>query len=172
MPISVQSRIDLVNNGSSSAAKYAIILVIVIAVVAGVYLSYALGNTSTTSISTQTSSEGTTPVIDGVVTGYVTVGPSQPVCTANQSCNVNLTGYSLEFTSQCPTTSTCQTQLSKAALSPSGHYSALLPAGNYTVTGLYPSCNWKGCSATFPKMILVEGGNQLVLNINIDTGIR
>ncbi|HXQ92994.1 MAG TPA: hypothetical protein VN739_08310 [Nitrososphaerales archaeon] len=160
------------NHDGSSSTKYSIILAIVIVIVAGVYLSYALGSSSTTSITTRASSESTTPVIDGVVTGYVTVGPSQPVCSANESCDVDLTGYSLEFASQCPVTSTCQTQVSKAALSPSGHYSVLLPAGNYTVTGLYPNCNWQGCSSTFPKSAVVEGGNQLVLNINIDTGIR
>jgi hypothetical protein len=29
-----------------------------------------------------------------------------------------------------------------------------------------------GCASAFPKTVVVEGGMQLVFNINIDTGIR
>jgi len=84
---------------------------------------------------------------------------------------VNTTGYSLVFTPQCSiASSTCQPV--KAELGPGGHYSVLLLAGEYTVSGLYPSCLWEGCSSTFPKTVTVEGGMQLVLNIDIDTGIR
>jgi len=162
----------LTNERKSRVVVYALVAVIVIVLIVGVYVSYTLGNNSTTSIITQTSSETTVPRMDGVVTGFVTVGPSKPVCSANESCNVNLTGYSLDFTSQCPDASTCQPQVSMAVLSPSGHYSILLPEGNYSITALYPSCNWLGCSATFPKTVMVEGGNQLVFNLNIDTGIR
>lgn len=143
--------------------------IIVIAILAGVYLSSTLNGGTTV---TQTSSTTTTVSgIQGVVTGYVTVGPSQPVCSANQSCNENMSGYSLVFTPQCPASSS-NCQASKAELSPSGHYSILLPAGNYSVTGLYPSCNWMGCSSAFPKTVAVEGGMQLVFNVDIDTGIR
>ncbi|MCL4518029.1 MAG: hypothetical protein M1587_02400 [Thaumarchaeota archaeon] len=117
-----------------------------------------------------TTTSQTTTSIKGVVTGYVTVGPSQPICSANQSCNVDLTGYSLEFTSTCLGTAPCQTSL--APISPSGHYSILLDPGKYSVTGLAPSCNWLGCSSAFPKTVVVEGGMQLVFNVDIDTGIR
>jgi hypothetical protein len=131
-------------------------------------------HTSSTAVtsSTTTTSSGTisNSGIQGIVTGYVTVGPSQPVCSENQSCNENMSGYSLVFTSQCSGSSSCLA--SKAVLSPGGHYSILLPAGNYSVTGLYPSCNWMGCSSAFPKMVAVEGGMQLVFNVDIDTGIR
>ncbi len=109
--------------------------------------------------------------MQGVVTGYVAVGPSQPVCYVNQPCTVNVTGYSLVFTPHCPgSSSNCQPIM--AALGPGGHYSVLLPAGEYVVTGLSPSCNWMGCSSSFPKTVTVEGGMQLVFNVDIDTGIR
>jgi len=81
-----------------------------------------------------------------------------------------MSGYSLVFTPQCLGPSNCEA--SKAALSPAGHYSILLPAGNYSVTGLYPSCNWMSCPSAFPKSVAVEGGMQLVFNVDIDTGIR
>jgi len=145
------------------------VLIVVIAILAGVYLNSTLnsGATVTKTSSTIITSSG----IQGIVTGYVTVGPSQPVCSANQTCNENMSGYSLVFTPQCSgSSSNCQ--VSRAVLSPGGHYSILLPAGNYSVTGLYPSCNWMGCSSAFPKTVAVEGGMQLVFNVNIDTGIR
>jgi hypothetical protein len=138
------------------------------AIVVGAYLNPASnGDTTTGTSSTSSAYSG----MQGVVAGYVTVGPSQPVCSANQTCNVNMSGYSLVFTPQCSgASSSCQAR--SAELSPSGHYSILLPAGNYSVTGLYPSCTWVSCSSAFPKTVAVEGGMQLVFNISIDTGIR
>jgi hypothetical protein len=119
---------------------------------------------------TQTQSSSTASGMEGVVTGYVTASPSQPTCPSNQSCDENMTGYSLIFTPQCAGSTGCSPVL--APLSPSGHYSALLPEGTYTVTGLSPSCPWLGCSTTFPVEIAVTGGMQLVQNFAIDTGIR
>jgi hypothetical protein len=148
------------------------ILVVAVAVLMGGYLAFTQNGVTS---STQTSSTTTTnSVIQGVVTGYVTVGPSQPVCSANQSCNVDMSGYSLVFTPACPRSAlTCPPPAAEMAeLSPGGHYSILLSPGNYTVTGLNPSCLWLGCSSAFPQTVAVEGGMQLVFNVNIDTGIR
>lgn len=109
--------------------------------------------------------------MQGVVAGFVTVGPSQPVCRANESCNVDMTGYSIVFTPQCAGQGqSCQP--STAPLSPAGHYSALLREGNYTVTGLSPSCPWVGCASAFPRAVFVQGGMQIELDFSIDTGIR
>jgi hypothetical protein len=143
--------------------------IIAVAFLAGLYLNSTLngGPTPSQTTSGTTSSSG----IQGIVTGYVTVGPSQPACSTNQTCNENMSGYSLVFTPQC-TGSPANCQASKAVLSPGGHYSVLLPAGTYSVTGLYPSCTWMGCHSTFPKEVTVVGGMQLVFNIDIDTGIR
>ncbi|MHB1868443.1 MAG: hypothetical protein ACYCPP_05800 [Nitrososphaerales archaeon] len=150
-----------------------ILLVVAILVVFAAYLNYAVAPTPSGTSTTSSSSETTSQAISGIVTGLVTVGPSQPVCTANQSCNVNLTGYSLIFTRQCPNLSpSCQVQTFLAPIYSSGHYSILLPAGNYTVSGISPSCQWMGCSSQFPKSIAVEGGMQLEFDVSIDTGIR
>ncbi|MCL4518588.1 MAG: hypothetical protein M1587_05250 [Thaumarchaeota archaeon] len=143
-----------------------LITIFIILLLFGSYVGYGLGGSGTTT------SQTTSSVMKGVVTGYVTVGPSKPVCQANESCTVDLTGYSMEFTSTCPTGAQCQIETSLAPISPSGHYSILLEAGKYSVTGLSPSCVWLGCSATFPQTVTVEGGMQLVFNVNIDTGIR
>ena len=78
-----------------------LLLVVAILVVFGVYLIYASVHSGQNTTSTVETSSVTSLDISGVVTGLVTVGPSQPVCSPNQSCNVNLTGYGLIFTSQC-----------------------------------------------------------------------
>ncbi len=126
--------------------------------------------TSSVSSTTSSTSQST---ISGIIAGIVTVGPSQPVCGANQSCTEDLTGYSLVFSPQCGASSaSCQKQNFTAAIAPGGHYSILLAPGNYTITGLLPSCAWMGCSSSFPKAVVVVAGEQLIVNVDIDTGIR
>ena len=153
---------------STGLAPTVVFLVSMVAVivVSGAYVAFGPASTSVPSSSTTTSTG-----MQGIVTGYVTVGPSQPLCQVDQPCTVNMTGYSLVFTPKCPVASSlCQP--TRAQLGPGGHYSILLPAGEYTVSGLYPSCTWMGCSSAFPKTVAVESGMQLVYNVDIDTGIR
>lgn len=139
------------------------IVIVVILISFGAFVAYeSLPISSTTSSSSSNS-------INGIVAGIVIVGPSQPLCRENQSCNVNLNGYSLQFTSVCQVAA-CQSYF--AAIGPSGHYSILLSPGRYLIVGLFPSCNWLGCSITFPQPVEVLAGLQIVVNINIDTGIR
>ncbi len=153
------------SKGSSGAILFPLaVCLVVLALFVGTYLTVAGGG------SHQSTSTTSNTQIQGVVTGYVTVSPSQPNCSTNQSCNVNMSGYSLVFTPQCSSSSSCGPIL--AQLSPSGHYSVLLSPGDYTVTGLSPSCQWSGCASAFPRTVTVEGGVQLVFNVNIDTGIK
>ena len=156
------------SHASSYAGIAGLMVVVGIVLIFGAYIG--MGSPTVTTSSSSSSESGTTQ-IQGVVTGYVTVGPSQPVCSANQTCNVDLTGYSLQFTSVCSQPS-CQAQTFLAQIAPSGHYSILLYPGDYSVTGLVPSCNWMGCSSAFPESVTVVGGAQIVVNFNIDTGIR
>ena len=153
---------------SPAVAVFAAVVAMVVA--GGAVMAFTQSGPGTTT-STSSTATSTTPGIQGVVTGYVTVGPAQPVCMENQSCNVDLTGYSLVFTPACPgQASGCSPIL--AQISPSGHYSVLLAPGDYLVTGLSPSCNWMGCASAFPKTVTVVGGTQLVLDVTVDTGIR
>ena len=155
--------------GFSQTAGVFIVLVVLI-VAGGAYLTLGQNGPASTT-QTSPSSTMTNSEINGVATGYVTVGPSKPVCSANQSCNVDMTGYSLVFRPVCTGTSHACLPI-EAALSPSGHYSIFVPPGVYTATGLSPSCGWMGCSTAFPKNVTVVGGMQVVFDINIDTGIR
>lgn len=150
------------SGGGTRSSLFAAIAVVVVAIVLGTYLALPVVGPASSSTTSQT--------MKGVVTGYVTAGPSQPTCSVDQPCVENMSGYSLVFSPQCSGDTACD--VSMAPLSPSGHYSALLPAGVYTVTSLYPSCPWLGCSTAFPKTVTVEGGMQTVLDIQIDTGIR
>lgn len=150
------------NNGSAGAVVFPLaVCLIILAFFVGSYVSVAGSRSS--------SSSTTNSQMQGVVTGYVTVSPSQPNCPTYQSCDVDMTGYSLLFTPKCAESSGCSSV--SAPLAPGGHYSVLLTPGNYTVTGLSPSCQWSGCASAFPQTVTVEGGMQLVFNIDIDTGI-
>lgn len=160
------------NKGFSRIASIIVVLVVLAsAIIAGIILLRQSAQPSTTSSTVSSTSQ----TIQGIVAGYVTVGPSQPVCSTNESCTVNMTGYSLEFTSQCPnatSTTSCQAQTYYAKISPGGHYSILLSPGPYAITGLSPSCKWVGCASAFPRTVLVDPGQQIVVNVDIDTGIR
>jgi len=155
---------------SNSTAIAAVIFAVLVGASLFYFATLSGAGHSTTSSSSPSSSAST---IQGIIAGTVTVGPSQPACSPNQPCTEDLTGYSLVFSPQCGTSSTsCQEQNFTAPIAPSGHYSILLAPGNYTITGLSPSCSWVGCSSSFPKAVVVEGGQQLIVNINVDTGIR
>jgi hypothetical protein len=72
--------------------------------------------------------------------------------------------YSLVFKPLPCSGGSCQSSL--ASIYPTGHYSALLAPGNYTMW-LYPSCKWSGCASAFQHPVTVIGGQQIVLNIDI-----
>jgi hypothetical protein len=163
------------------ARRPALVAIAIVAVVLVASLFYLLIPVSIQHSTTSSSSSSSTtqPTIQGIIAGYVTVGPSQPACSTNQSsCTEDLSGYSLQFSSQCGTTgsasssTSCEGSTYSAEIAPSGHYSILLAPGNYTITGLLPSCTWAGCASSFPQSVVVEAGQQLVVDINIDTGIR
>jgi hypothetical protein len=146
-----------------SISNSAAISILVVFVVLGAGLAAAIyyggnnqsGSTTLTSTSTLTSAQK----MDGVVTGYVTFGSSTTSAT--------LGGYSLEFSTVCSTGASCRISNYSAPISPSGHYSVLLPAGTYSITGLKPTCPWADCSSILPRTVFVAGGIQLVVNIVI-----
>ncbi len=158
-----------------------LLALVVIVVFAAAAIAYAasqtrMTNLKTTSILSSTgqssgssSSGSSSSAMQGIVTGYVIASPSQPACSSGQSCDENMTGYELVFTALCGSSS-CEWQM--APLNPAGHYSILLAAGSYTVTGLSPNCPWTGCSAAFPQTVTAVGGMQVEFNVDIDTGIR
>jgi len=137
----------------SNSVAVSIVLVFIIA---GIGLAAAFELNQNNSTSSTTASTTSINSMDGVVTGYVTVGAT----------SIDFTGYSVEFRLVCQA-APCTALNYSAPISPSGHYSALLPGGTYQILGLSPSCNWGGCSSTFPETIVVQGGMQLVKNIQI-----
>lgn len=104
----------------------------------------------------------------GAVEGVVSVGPSMPVCPARGSCDVNMSGYSLTFTANCP--GLCPALSRAVPLAADGSYSTVLPTGTYTVS--MDPCGWLGCSRVLPRTVSVAAGETAVLNVTIDTGIR
>jgi hypothetical protein len=113
--------------------------------------------TTSTSTVTSSASVSASSEMQGIVTGIVTV--------QGQTASSNLSDYALVFVLQCPAKPTCPVSL--VSIYPTGHYSALLNPGNYTVSWLVPFCMWAGCSSAFPQRVTVVGGMQTVLNINL-----
>jgi hypothetical protein len=112
------------------------------------------------------------PVRDGIVSGFVLVGPAQPVCSTNGCETINMSGYSLVFVYNCDKSNPCPMIAFAAKLASNGSYSLELPAGNFTAVSLSPTCSWLGCPRSFPSPFMVVAGETTVLNITIDTGIR
>lgn len=105
---------------------------------------------------------------DGTVEGVVSIGPAQPVCRVGESCNLNMSGYSLTFTPSCG--GLCTSLSRSVPLEADGSYSIALVSGKYIVS--MGSCGWIGCSSALPRTISVSAGGTTLLNITIDTGIR
>lgn len=127
---------------------------------AGSYRQLASTSLSTTTITTTTTSVSAISSCEaqGIVTGIVSVGGQTPA---------NISLYSVRFDPLLCSGGSCQRgQGSLAPLYPSGHYSALLAPGNYTMR-LYPSCKWSGCTTAFQHPVRVMSGQQIVLNIDI-----
>jgi hypothetical protein len=154
----------------SAAVGNSVIFAATFVIVLGALVFYSVALSGTGGPTTSTAES----TAQGIIAGFVTVGPSQPVCVQGQTCTVDIAGYSLVFISQCGASSStsCQGQDFTAQIGPNGHYSIMLAPGNYVMTGLAPSCNWLGCSLSFPKAVAVEGGQQIIVNVEIDTGIR
>jgi hypothetical protein len=110
--------------------------------------------TTTTATSVGSSSA---EAIQGIVTGIVSVRGQIPA---------NISNYSLMFNPVCRGESSCG-PTTLVPIYPSGHFTVLLAAGNYTVLGIKPSCNWIGCSTAFPQSVTVEAGQQIVLDIDV-----
>lgn len=104
----------------------------------------------------------------GMAEGVVSAGPSQPVCRVGESCNVNMTGYSLIFTPQCY--ELCPALSRSVALGADGRYAVSLPVGTYSASLNF--CPWLGCSSALPRTVTIDSGLTTTLNITIDTGIR
>jgi hypothetical protein len=141
----------------------AIAALVIVAFLVGAGTGYYIGFTSTrltsTSVSTTTvtttaSSASNTLVAQGVVTGIVSVGGQVPA---------NISLYSVVFR-PTPCSGACSGLL--IPIYPSGHYSALLSPGNYTM-GLYPSCKWSGCATSFQNPVTVDSGQQIVVNFDL-----
>jgi len=139
-----------------------LIIAIIVSGLAGALTGYSLkGSATVTTISTSTITTSVSATasseIQGIVTGIVTI--------EGQAAPSNLSSYALVFVPQCSPGPNCPVSL--ASIYPTGHYSILLNPGNYTMSWLFPSCPWAGCSSAFPQKVTVVGGMQVSLDIDL-----
>ena len=91
--------------------------------------------------------------------GYVTRGPTMPVCRVGVPCTAPAKGVKLRFSRAGRLSGTATTN-------DRGWYRVVLPAGRYTV-----SVNAKG-SAFGPRSATAQKGRMIRCDFLIDTGIR
>ena len=132
--------------------KISLVLVGLVVAILGIA---ACGGESATPITLPTKAEG-------VLTGVVEIGPLCPV----EPCEPAINPYSprtllLNQPGELPI---------EVPLQQDGGFSALLPAGTYSVE--LSECEFLGCSAVLPLSTTIESGGTTSLTVHIDTGIR
>lgn len=103
-----------------------------------------------------------------ILKGKVTVGPLTPVMKLDQPTT---TPAPAVFTSRAINIYNDETQalVQKVNFKPDGTYYAELPAGRYRIELVK---NGMDRARELPKVIVLERGQAIILDIDIDTGIR
>ncbi len=111
------------------------------------------------------SSEPTpTPIIEGTLSGTVTIGPLCPV----EPCNSTTNPFEgLEMVLADPNDLRV---LATAQLREDGTFVGTVPVGEYLLN--IEPCEFLGCASEVPLRIRVLPGSPTVILIDIDTGIR
>lgn len=117
------------------------------------------------------SCDGGSPA-SGTLTGQITIGPLQPVERPGSSPPVPpevFTSRRVVVYDEAGKNPLKEINIEQIDQSATGQYSVMLKAGKYTV-----DINHSGIdhSSDVPRVVVIEPEQTVVLNINIDTGIR
>ena len=93
--------------------------------------------------------------------GKVTLAPSKPVCTEDESCSKPAPGVLLTFRREGRTAATVTT-------TPAATFRVLLPPGPYTVV----APRYRVGSGVTPRVVRVPRGRIARVDLEIDTGIQ
>jgi hypothetical protein len=125
-------------------------------------------------VGTGTSSTSTGTSLMGTLKASFSVGPTQPVCSANSTVGPAPSSYSSIEAVVSPSPSGQATKLPIAWTSNgcavSGSVQASLAPGSYSLS--LSSCTFMGCSSALPKSFVVVAGQYTSIDVSIDTGIR
>lgn len=128
----------------------------------------------TVSVGTGTSSTGTGTMSAGTLAASFSVGPTQPVCSANATVGPAPAMYSSIEAVVTPSPSGGPTNLPIAWISTGcsvmGTAEASLAPGTYSLS--LSNCPFMQCSSALPKGFVIVAGQSTSIDISIDTGIR
>ena len=123
---------------------------------------------------TGASSTSTGTSLVGTLEARLSVGPIQPVCSANATVGPAPSSYSSIEAVVSPTPSGQPTSLPIAWTSNgcevSGTVQASLAPGSYSLS--LSSCTFMGCASSLPKSFMMVAGQSTSVDVSIDTGIR
>jgi hypothetical protein len=120
------------------------------------------------------SSTSTATSLMGTLEASFSVGPTQPVCSANATVGPAPSSYSSIEAVVSPSPSGQATNLPVAWTSNgcdvSGSVQAFLAPGSYSLS--LSSCTFMGCASALPKSFTIVAGQSTNIDVSIDTGIR
>jgi len=128
---------------------------------------------STTSASTSTPSS-TVAGPTGTLEANFSIGPTEPVCSANATAGPAPSSYSSIEAVVTPSgsaqASTFPVAWTSTGCAVVGSVQASLAPGSYSLS--LSSCSFMGCSSSLPKSFVVVAGQSTSIDVSIDTGIR
>jgi hypothetical protein len=132
-----------------------------------VLVHFTIGSGGSTSTATGTGSTGT-------LEANFSIGPTQPVCSANSTTGPAPAQYSsigAVITSQASGQAlTLPIFWISSGCAVSGHLEQPLAPGAYSLN--LSSCQFMGCGSALPKSFMVVAGQSTSIALSIDTGIR
>ncbi len=124
--------------------------------------------------STSSSSTGAGSGSTGTLEASFSVGPTQPVCSANATRGPAPSSYSSIEAVVTPSGSGQTANFPIAWTSTGcevlGSLQAPLASGSYSLS--LSSCTFMGCSSALPRSFVIAAGQSTSIDVSIDTGIR
>jgi hypothetical protein len=128
----------------------------------------------TVGVGTGASSTSTGASLTGTLEASFSVGPTQPVCSANATVGPAPASYSSIEAVVSPSPSGQAVSLPIAWTSNgcevSGSVQASLAPGSYSLS--LSSCTFMGCASALPMSFVIVAGQSTSVDVSIDTGIR
>jgi hypothetical protein len=120
------------------------------------------------------SSTSTGTSLMGTLEASFSVGPTQPVCSANSTVGPAPSSYSSIEAVISPSPSGQATDLpiawTSSGCAVSGTVQASLVPGSYSLS--LSSCTFVGCASALPKGFVIVAGQSTSIDVSVDTGIR
>lgn len=128
----------------------------------------------TVGVGSGASSTSTATGSAGTLDASFSVGPTQPVCSANATKGPAPSSYSSIKAVVTPSgpgqAATFPISWTSTGCEVTGSFQASLAPGSYSLS--LSSCTFMGCSSALPRSFVIAAGQSTSIYVSIDTGIR